>query len=82
MMHKTSRQLELGQRQSRCVRAKPIPIVKQCFCVLAGCIATAKDREQLERQIREAIEFHIEGLKLNGEPIPPPTTQVGTVAVA
>lgn len=48
---------------------------------LPGCIASAKDREQIERQIREAIEFHIEGLRLNGEPIPPPTTQVGIISV-
>lgn len=49
---------------------------------LPGCIATAKTREQLERRIREAIEFHIEGLRSHGEPVPPPTTEVGTVAVA
>ena len=48
---------------------------------LPGCIATAKTRQQLELQIREAIEFHIEGLRLHGEPIPQPTIEVGTVAV-
>jgi predicted RNase H-like HicB family nuclease len=49
---------------------------------LPGCIATAKTREQLEHRIREAIEFHIEGLRRHGEPVPPPTIEVGTVAVA
>lgn len=34
---------------------------------LPGCIATAKTQKQLERVIREAIEFHIEGLLLHGE---------------
>jgi len=48
---------------------------------LPGCIATAKTRTQLELQIREAIEFHMEGLRLHGEPIPPPTTEVGRVSV-
>jgi predicted RNase H-like HicB family nuclease len=49
---------------------------------LPGCIATAKTRKQLERVIREAIEFHIEGLRLHGEPIPEPTIEAGTVNVA
>jgi predicted RNase H-like HicB family nuclease len=49
---------------------------------LPGCIATAKTRAELEFQIREAIEFHIEGLRTHGEPIPQPAVEVGTVAVA
>jgi len=48
---------------------------------LPGCIATAKTRKQLERRIREAIEFHVEGLQLHGEPIPAPTIETGKVAV-
>ncbi len=48
---------------------------------LPGCIATAKTRKQLERQIREAIEFHIEGLRLHGEPVPKPAIETGKVAV-
>lgn len=48
---------------------------------LPGCIATAKTRRQLERLIREAIEFHIEGLRLHGEPIPKPTIEAGTVSI-
>ena len=48
---------------------------------LPGCVATAKTRKKLEIQIRSAIEFHIEGLRLHGEPIPQPTIEVGTVAV-
>ncbi len=48
---------------------------------LPGCIATAKTREELEQQIREAIEFHIEGLQLHGETVPEPTVQAGTVSV-
>jgi predicted RNase H-like HicB family nuclease len=48
---------------------------------LPGCIATAKTRQQLERRIREAIEFHLEGLRIHGEPIPSPTIDAGKVAV-
>jgi predicted RNase H-like HicB family nuclease len=48
---------------------------------LPGCIATSRTRKKLEIQIREAIEFHIEGLRLHGEPIPKPTIEVGTVSV-
>ena len=36
---------------------------------LPGCIATGKTREEIERLVREAIEFHIEGLIQHGEPI-------------
>ena len=49
---------------------------------LPGCIATAKTPKTLERRIREAIEFHIEGLCLNGETAPEPTIRAGTVSVA
>jgi len=48
---------------------------------LPGCIATAKTQKQLERVIREAIEFHIEGLLLHGETVPAPTVAAGKVRV-
>jgi predicted RNase H-like HicB family nuclease len=48
---------------------------------LPGCVATAKTQRQLERVIREAIQFHIEGLLLHGEPVPPPTIEAGKVRV-
>jgi len=49
---------------------------------LPGCIATASTREELEVQIREAIEFHIEGLRRGGEPVPEPSVEAATVLVA
>ena len=49
---------------------------------LPGCIATTKSRAELEREIREAIQFHIEGLRLHGVPIPEPSVESGTVSVA
>ena len=48
---------------------------------LPGCIATGKTREEIERRINEAVWFHIEGLKLGGEPIPEPTVEAGMVSV-
>ena len=39
---------------------------------LPGCIATGKSRNAVEKNIREAIVFHIEGLRDEGEPIPEP----------
>jgi predicted RNase H-like HicB family nuclease len=39
---------------------------------LPGCVAAAETREQIEREMQDAIEFHIEGLRLAGEPVPVP----------
>ena len=41
---------------------------------LPGCIATASDVTSVEREIREAIRFHIAGLQADGEPVPEPTS--------
>jgi predicted RNase H-like HicB family nuclease len=49
---------------------------------LPGCIATAKSREEIEQRIREAIEFHIEGMRLHGETVPEPSIEAGTVSVS
>jgi predicted RNase H-like HicB family nuclease len=40
---------------------------------LPGCIATGKTREGVERGMHDAIEFHLDGLRRVGEPIPSPT---------
>jgi predicted RNase H-like HicB family nuclease len=39
---------------------------------LPGCIATGTTREEAEQNMKEAVEFHIEGLKLEGHEIPSP----------
>ena len=48
------------------------------YCVyipdLPGCVATAKTIEEASIQIQAAITFHLEGLQLEGLPIPEPTT--------
>ena len=41
---------------------------------LPGCVAVAETLEEVESLIREAIDFHIEGLQKDGLPVPPPTT--------
>ncbi|OLE11841.1 MAG: hypothetical protein AUG89_08965 [Acidobacteria bacterium 13_1_20CM_4_56_7] len=41
---------------------------------LEGCIATGKTRDEVEREMQEAIEFHLEGIARNGDPIPEPRT--------
>ncbi len=48
---------------------------------LPGCVATGATVEETGRQIREAIEFHIRGLKEDGLPVPEPTSQVDYVVV-
>ncbi|MEB3281064.1 MAG: type II toxin-antitoxin system HicB family antitoxin [Lyngbya sp.] len=41
---------------------------------IPGCVATGKTISETKQQIEEAIEFHLEGLKIEGLPIPEPTT--------
>ena len=41
---------------------------------LPGCVATGDTVEAVEMEIRDAIRFHIEGLKEDGLPIPRPTS--------
>ena len=48
---------------------------------LPGCVATGVTIEDVEREIREAIEFHIEGLRVDGSPVPPPSSSVRYVDV-
>ena len=49
---------------------------------LPGCIATGDSVEDVERNIRSAIEMHLAGMREDGQPIPPPATQVEYVDVA
>ncbi|HET9815162.1 MAG TPA: type II toxin-antitoxin system HicB family antitoxin [Xanthobacteraceae bacterium] len=41
---------------------------------LPGCVAAGASVEEVERDIREAIRFHIEGLRAEGLEVPPPTS--------
>jgi predicted RNase H-like HicB family nuclease len=48
---------------------------------LPGCIATGKTRKSVEKRIREAIAFHIEGMQARDEETPQPSVEAGTVCV-
>ena len=49
---------------------------------LPGCVAAATTLEETRRLIKEAIEFHIEGLRINGDKVPAPTHLVEQVEVS
>ncbi len=49
---------------------------------LPGCIATGNSVEEAERSIREAIEFHLDGLREDNLPIPAASSRVDYVEVA
>jgi len=49
---------------------------------LPGCVATGATVVETEQAIREAIELHLEGMREDGDPIPPPSSRVDYVEVA
>lgn len=49
---------------------------------LPGCVAAGQTAEEVRRLIREAIEFHLEGLKEEGLSIPAPVSMAELVEVA
>ena len=49
---------------------------------LPGCIATSATLAEAEAAIREAIAFHLDGLREDGLPIPAPSSKVDYVEVA
>ena len=48
---------------------------------LPGCVATGDTMEEAEREIRAAIEFHLEGMKADGASIPLPSSRAEYVEV-
>ena len=48
---------------------------------LPGCVAVGASREEVLHLIKEAIEFHLEGLMEDHQPIPPPSSDVAFVEV-
>lgn len=49
---------------------------------LPGCVAVGESREEVLHLMREAIEFHLEGLRASGENVPLPTHSSERVVVA
>lgn len=49
---------------------------------LPGCIATGSTVAEVESEIREAISFHLEGMREDGVPVPEPSSQVEYIDIA
>jgi predicted RNase H-like HicB family nuclease len=48
---------------------------------LPGVIVVGDSRDEVERLIREAVEFHLEGMREEGISIPPPSSFAGVVEI-
>jgi len=48
---------------------------------LPGCVATGATVAEVESEIRDAIAFHLEGMREDGLPLPPPSSQVEYIEV-
>jgi predicted RNase H-like HicB family nuclease len=48
---------------------------------LPGCVATGTTIAEVESEIRDAIEFHLEGMREDGLSLPPPSSQVEYIEV-
>ncbi len=48
---------------------------------LPGCVAVGETKEEVLQLIQEAIEFHIEGLREDGQPIPEPSSSIEYIEV-
>ena len=48
---------------------------------LPGCVAVAETKDEVLRLIEEAIEFHVDGLRQDGQPIPEPSSSIEYVEV-
>ena len=49
---------------------------------LPGCVATGATIDEVQREMREAIALHIEGMREDGDPIPQPSSSVQYVEIA
>jgi predicted RNase H-like HicB family nuclease len=49
---------------------------------LPGCVATGATVEEAEAEMREAIAFHLEGLREDGLPVPQGASRVEYVEIA
>ena len=49
---------------------------------LPGCVATGTTIKEIESEMREALAFHVEGMREDGLPIPNPSSQVEYLEVA
>ena len=48
---------------------------------MPGCIATGSTRDDVEREMKDAIAFHLDGLRAEGMAIPKPSTSSSYVEI-
>jgi len=48
---------------------------------LPGCVSTGATREEVEQNMQEAIELHLEGLREEGYPVPEPNSSSAYVEI-
>lgn len=49
---------------------------------LPGCVATGATLEDTERELREAIELHVAGLRADRQPLPAPSSRVDYIEIS
>ena len=49
---------------------------------LPGCVAAAPTLDETRELMRGAMAFHVEGMRMNGDVVPPPTPHVEELEVA
>jgi len=48
---------------------------------LPGCVAVAETRDEVLKLIEEAIEFHLDGLRQDDQPIPEPSSSIEYIEI-
>lgn len=49
---------------------------------LPGCVAVGESKDEVLQLVREVIDFHVEGLRQDGLPVPPPSSESEFVEVS
>ncbi|HLJ57312.1 MAG TPA: type II toxin-antitoxin system HicB family antitoxin [Chthonomonadaceae bacterium] len=49
---------------------------------MPGCIATGRTVQETQQNFQAALQFHLDGLRSDGPPIPEPTSVTAHVSVA
>ena len=66
-----------------CLAAAELSVpVDRVTSALPGCVARGDSFDECLAEMREAVEFHIQGLRADGSPVPMPNTRAATVDAA
>lgn len=49
---------------------------------IPGCVSASRTRDDVEQSMREAIEFHLDGIREDGQPLPKPSSSAAYIDVA